>query len=280
MEKTKNKAIGLLAAGALIITSSTTHSALAEEQSQNSVKRTNQEAYESLDSSHLVKTQIMLSEVQGEFGWNQNVVTDNEILHKVLYQGARYLCDSQLLQSDSLVQSTKNSHTNDNGVASIEYIKISGEVEHAFSASVEEYVNKAPTKKVMGCTCSGNPADGRASANALVGGFRLAALVEDAQPQEGVNTITFTSSDGYEVSFPLSYVLQRYSIIVTSINDENAQEAIACSNQLWLGSTGARSFARDVVSIKLSTSETPPPVPTVEKTTNQPNVGVIQGEAS
>ena len=73
--------------------------------------------------------------------------------------------------------------------------------------------------KRQGCTCFGNPTDGRASANADVAGFRLSALIDEAAPVEGANTITFTSRDGYQVTLPLQYVMQRYSLIVTTVKD-------------------------------------------------------------
>jgi DMSO/TMAO reductase YedYZ molybdopterin-dependent catalytic subunit len=134
----------------------------------------------------------------------------------------------------------------------------------------------------MGCTCAGNPAGGRASANAEVSGFRLSALIDAAVPDEGVNTITFISRDGYRESLPLSYVKQRYSIIVTAINGESASDAVSCANQLWLGSTSARYFTQDIVAIELTKEQTPPPAPgsmerdiTAKELTNQPNVGVL-----
>ena len=97
-----------------------------------------------------------------------------------------------------------------------------------------------------------------------------------ASPIEGANTITFTSRDGYQVALPLQYVLQRYSLIVTTVNGEAAADAVGCANQLWLGGTSARSFARDVVSISI-TRETEPPAAPGSGTGAAPNVGIMEG---
>ena len=56
--------------------------------------------------------------------------------------------------------------------AAIDFIEVTGDVENAFTASVADFEQKAPMRKIMGCTCFGNPTDGRASANADVAGFR------------------------------------------------------------------------------------------------------------
>ena len=52
-------------------------------------------------------------------------------------------------------------------------------------------------------------------------------------------------------------------------------------NQLWLGSTAASYFARDIVSITLEERETPPPSPHSDEARaayqNLPNVGVLLG---
>ena len=156
---------------------------------------------------------------------------------------------------------------------------MTGDVSHAFTASVDDFVKKAPVQKVMGCTCSGNPADGRTSANAEVGGFQLAALINEADPLEGANTITFTSADGYEVALPLKYVTQRYCLVVTTVNGEDAAQAIGCANQLWLGSTAARAYARDVVAISITKEAEPPAAPGASPDANVPNVGVTKGAA-
>ena len=102
-----------------------------------------------------------------------------------------------------------------------------------------------------------------------------------AQPDENANTIVFTSADGYEVALPLSYVQMRYCPVVFDVNGAPLAESVGGTNQLWLGSTSANYFARDVVAITLEERETPPPSPTSDEAreayANLPNVGVLLG---
>lgn len=268
MKATGKKLAGLIAGGALAVSAApAAQLALADEQGA---------AVESGGSASLAQAahavvaeaaNETIEHVQGTFAWNQDVVTDNETLARTLYDGSAYLCGAQGAEATG---------AGDAGAASIDSIRVTGDVGHAFTASIDEFSQKAPMKKVMGCTCAGNPADGRASANAEVGGFRLAALIDEADPAEGANTITFTSADGYEVALPLSYVTQRYSLIVTTVNGDAADSAIGCSNQLWLGSTAARSFARDVVEIAITKEAEPPAAPGAPSNANTPNVGVTR----
>lgn len=215
-------------------------------------------------------TRQVVHHIQGAFLWNQEAATDNATLAKDLYQSPVHLCGAQG-QTDGALAEASAAQT-----SPIDFIEVTGDVENAFAASVDEFEQKAPMRKIMGCTCFGNPADGRASANADVAGFRLSALVEEASPIEEANTITFTSRDGYQVALPLQYVLQRYSLIVTTVNGEAAADAVGCANQLWLGGTSARSFARDVVAISI-TKEADPPAAPGSGAGAAPNVGIMEG---
>lgn len=210
-----------------------------------------------------------VSDIQGIFSWNQGVVASNATLARSLYGASAVLCSSQ----------SGDLETADGQAETIDQILVTGDVSNSFTAEVSEYEQKAPMRTTLGCTCMGNPADGRASANADVAGFRLIALIEDAQPADDANTITFVCSDGYEVSLPLRYVEQHYSIIVTQVNGENAADAVGCANQLWLGSTSARSYARNIVEIRITAEAEPPLAPGMSEDANQPNVGVLEGTA-
>lgn len=218
-----------------------------------------------------------VANIEGTFAWDQGVSAGNEVLARSLYGAARVLCGSL----DSVaVAGEAAGDASAQEVAAIEQIAVTGDVACAFSASVAEFEEKAPVRTIMGCTCAGNPADGRASANADVAGFQLSALIEQACPLEGANTITFVCADGYEVALPLSYVAQRYAIVVTAVNGQDCAEAVGCSNQLWLGTTAARSFARDVVEVRITCEDVAPAAPGAPTDANQPNVGVLAGAAS
>ena len=217
-----------------------------------------------------------VSNLEGTFAWNQDAVTGNEELRHVLYEGvSQYLCGvhGNVAEVAQGASSLNQAVTDGDRIVAL---RVEGDVRNSFAATIEECLDEAPIQTVLGCTCAGNPADGRASANAEVTGFTVAALLERAQPVEEANAITFTAQDGYAVTLPLSYVQQRHSVIVTEVGGAAIDEALGCQNQLWLGATSARSFVRDVVSIKVESLPQEPGVPTLQGL-NQPNVGVVEG---
>lgn len=276
MMNTGKKLAGLVAGGALVASAApAAQLALASEQPalDGGGAACAVQAGEDLGAAVSEQMRVSIENVQGTFAWNQGVTADNATLSQALYQGSKYLCGEQG------VEGTSDGDASSERVPSIRSIRVTGDVSHAFTASLDDFVKKAPVQKVMGCTCSGNSADGRASANAEVGGFQLAALISEADPLEGANTITFTSADGYEVALPLKYVTQRYCLVVTTVNGEDAAQAIGCANQLWLGSTAARAYARDVVAISITKEAEPPAAPGASPDANVPNVGVTKGAA-
>lgn len=219
-----------------------------------------------------------VSNIEGTFNWNQDAVVDNPTLRRVLYEGvSTYLCGVHGDVADAVAGAASLNRPVTEG-EKIVALKVSGDVGTSFVASIDECLEQAPIKTTLGCTCAGNPADGRASANAEVTGFSVKSLIERAKPSDGANTITFTAQDGYRVSLPLSYVMQRHSVIVTEVGGAAVDEALGCQNQLWLGATSARSFVRDIVSIEVTREDVVPEVPRAEGQ-NQPNVGVLSGGA-
>lgn len=133
----------------------------------------------------------------------------------------------------------------------------------------------------MGCTCAGNPADGTSVADALVKGIPATTLLAMAAPQEGANTVVFVSSDGYEIALPLSYLFSHYCPLVFAVNGSELASSVGGTNQLWLGSTPASYFARDVVEVRVETRDEAPASPTSDEAREQlgtlPNVGVLYG---
>ncbi len=150
-------------------------------------------------------------------------------------------------------------------------------------ATIGELAKTSSATSLMGCTCLGNPADGRATVNADVTGIDLRETLYALGIADGANTITFTCADGYRVSLPLTYVLQRRSLIVYAIDGQPLSASVGGTNQLWLGSTAARYFASDVVSIDVECrdeADVPAAPGTAEAGdayANRPNVGVLSG---
>ncbi len=209
------------------------------------------------------------SQVQGVFSYTQAEVTPVDTIARVMGDAPAYLCGAEAAGGI--------------GAADARQISVGGDVERPCIVSLDDVTGDEMVHAVLGCSCAGNPADGRASVNAEVAGITVRSLFERAGATEDVNTVVFSSADGYEVALPLNYVLQRYSLIVSSVNGEPVNNTMGGSNQLWLGSTSARYFARDIASVSFEARQTPPPAPGSKDAgdayANVPNVSLQASEA-
>lgn len=225
-----------------------------------------------LESVEVVGGQNSVREVpnvQGEFSFSQEQVTPVGEIAKNLGTVSRHLCGASLQEETDVAAEDWT-------------ISVVGEVEHPYEMTVAELQEDPAVQSVlMGCSCAANPVDGRASVNAEVTGVAVKTLIGKASVRESANTITFISSDGYEVALPLQYVTQRYCPIVFDVNGSPIAESVGGTNQLWLGSTSAKYFARNIVSIQLETRDVPPDAPGSEEAekeqANLPNVGIYFG---
>lgn len=214
---------------------------------------------------------VALDRVEGTFGFTQGEVSTNDWIHRNLAEGSRYVCGAHAAAASDPA-ATKDWP-----------ITVDGAVDCGYSATIGEIcASSAVQALVMGCACLGNPADGRSVANALVQGVSAQVLIAMANPREGANTVVFTSSDGYQVALPLSYIETHYCPVVFNVNGSALEESVGGTNQLWLGSTPASYFVRDVVAVTLEERAEIPTSPTSDEAraeygANLPNVGILLG---
>lgn len=214
---------------------------------------------------------VKTSQVTGTFAFTQGEVTPLDQIARSMGSANQYLCGAKAVTSDAGSLAEIGTWT----------ISVGGAVAHPYDATIEEMVDEESQTVVLGCSCAGNPADGIASVNAQVTGVPVTELLRHADPVEGANTIVFASADGYEIALPLNYVLQHYCPIVFDVNGSPIAESMGGVNQLWLGSTSARYFARDIVSITVEQRDEVPAAPgagdAADASANLPNVGVFFG---
>ena len=216
-----------------------------------------------------------LASVEGTFSFTQGQVTPTAQIARTLGGADKVLCgaSTEALSSNQQVVSD----------AADWQITVDGDgVQSSLTATIGDLAQTGTQSTVMGCSCAGNPADGRATANAAVTGVSVYQLLETAGGVTNeANAITFVSSDGYEVTLPLTYVLQRASMIVYQLNGEPLSASVGGTNQLWLGSTSARYFASDVVEVRVTCEDEVPAIPgspaSGDHASNVPNVGVPAG---
>lgn len=218
---------------------------------------------------------VALASVEGTFSFTQGQVTPTAQIARTLGGADKVLCgaSTEALPSNQQVVSD----------AADWQITVDGDgVQSSLTATIGDLAQTGTQSTVMGCSCAGNPADGRATANAAVTGVSVYQLLETAGGVTNeANAITFVSSDGYEVTLPLSYVLQRASMIVYQLNGEPLSASVGGTNQLWLGSTSARYFASDVVEVRVTCEDETPAIPgspaSGDHASSVPNVGVTAG---
>lgn len=213
----------------------------------------------------------MPASVVGSFAWTQAEVTPTADLARNVYGATDVLCGS----ADVAGQLAGGAQAST--ALEIASIAVTGDVENELVAGVDQLCDEAPVKVTMGCSCAGNPSNGRASGNAAIEGFELSALIAAAQPAENANAITFVCADGYEVTMPLRYTLQHYGVVATALNGESCAEAVGCANQLFVGGSSARAFARNIVEVRITAEDEVPVVPGAASDANLPNASVLAG---
>ena len=90
------------------------------------------------------------------------------------------------------------------------------------------------------------------------------------------NTVEFTAADGKVERFPLQYLFDHHAMVVNRIGGQDLSRSMGGANQLWIASSTAKLFVRDIVKIEFTEESVPPEVPSFEEEgmqfTNRPNV--------
>ena len=202
---------------------------------------------------------------QGTFAWDQATITPNEVIKQVFSTMSQTICGSNF---DFVAANPLDWK-----------IAVSGDVDNAYVATVDQLASEQSTKQTMTCTCGGNPADGKATVTAEVKGIPVKGLLDRAGLAEGVNTVTFVSSDGTEIAMPYAYVIGRHGVISYEVNGEDLSASVGGSNQLWLAGASANYFVRDIVAVYATAEDEVPAAPGEDmEYPNSPNAGVLGAE--
>ena len=208
-----------------------------------------------------------IANVQGEFAFNQDVVTPTDEVFNLFGTAVTGVCASPA--APSIVEGEAEDWT----------ISVDGDVEHSFSAKLRDLAEQSSKTQTMACACANNPAGGSLIANAQVTGIPMADIVEMAGLHEGVNTVSVISDDGYAQPMPLSYMLERDALLVYQINGEDIPAAQGNPVQLWMPSSVAKYFTRRVMEVRF-TSEAEEPALLTDSAkegeyVNRPNIGIV-----
>ena len=187
---------------------------------------------------------VRLANVEGAFAFNQEGTTPNDELFNVFGTALTSMCSKPAVE---LAES-------EGGVANF-YVNVGGNVKKSFTIDVRELAEDKSQETLMACSC----ATGAPFGQARVMGVPLSAVVEMADLEDGVNTITAYGADGFGQPLPLQYALEKNALLVYQVNGEELSSSAGSSLQLWMPETVARYFTRNIVDIEL-TQEAEEPV--------------------
>ena len=145
------------------------------------------------------------------------------------------------------------------GVANF-YVNVGGNIKKNFTIDVRDLAEDANQETMMACSC----ATGSPFGQAAVMGVPLSAVVEMADLEDGVNTITAYGADGFGQPLPLRYALGEERASGVPGERPGAGGGTGSSLQLWMPETVARYFTRDIVNIELTQEDAEPDVQQVD----------------
>ena len=150
-----------------------------------------------------------IANVQGAFEFNQKGTTPNDELFNVFGTAILSMCSKP---AQELVDAGE-------GQANF-FVNVSGDIQKTFSVDVSELDDEQGV--LMGCSCmTGSP-----FGQAYVVGVPLASVVEMADLEEGVNTVTAYGADGFGQPLPGAFYRVRLDIKgvqVPRFSDQTAQ---------------------------------------------------------
>jgi len=188
-----------------------------------------------------------IANVAGTFAFDQNVTTPGDEVFSIFGTAMTGLCAKPSFAVGGEM-AVKEDH----------YINVSGTMKHAYQVNLTE-MEEDKTTKLMSCSCATGPA----VVNAEVMGVPVSKILNLAELEDGTNTITFRSGDGYGLSMPLQYVLEKDALIAYQVGGQELPDGQ--KNQVWMPETVAKYFTRGVVNIELSIEDEAPVVAGAEE---------------
>ena len=188
-----------------------------------------------------MKTYDKVANVQGDFSFTQDRFTPPDEVFSLFETAATAACAKP---GFAFSQETDE----------VYYINVKGCLKKSLTLTLSEI--KARSAKEMTVTCS--CATSASVANARITGVPVSEILEAAGLEEQANTITFRAADGYGLSMPLEYVLDKEAMIVYKIGGEELTAERGGQAQMWIPDTVAKYFTRQIVEIDVTAVEKAP----------------------
>lgn len=184
-----------------------------------------------------------IQNVQGKFRFNQDQLTPADDIFNLFGTVATAACAKPGFAMDQVAQEDY-------------YLNVKGTIRKTDSLTLDQVKSKTGKLQTLKCSCAG----GQALAQTQVTGVPVSSILEMADLEDGTNTITFKSADGYGIPMPLQYVLDKEAMLVYKIGDTELNAENGGFLQVWMPDTVAKYFTRQVTEIELGKSEQLPEV--------------------
>ena len=211
------------AAGAAMLVSGAAQTAVAETGYDVAVK----------DASAVAFNKV--ANVEGAFAFDQDVVTPADEVFSIFGTVVTGMC----AKPDFAIGTEKTDY----------YVNVGGKIAKAYTVDLKQ---KKAESRILLCSC----ATGAATANAQITGVRLSDVLQLAEMDKDVNTVTVRTADGYGLKLPLQYALDKEAMIVYQVGGRD----IPSGTPFWVPETDAKYFTRDVVDIELTAEAEAPEV--------------------
>ena len=228
MKKSMKRIVSGLATSSMLLTGAAAQAETAEIDVEISVAQA--------ESREYVKT----ANVEGKFSFDQDMYSPNDELFNIFGTAVTGMCAKPVFALEA----------DEEGDAKY-FVNVGGKVKHMRTVDLRDLKDTAKTKMML-CSCGMS----MVSAVGQVKGIPLSSIVEIAELEENVNTVTIRGEDGYGMAIPLSYALNKEALIVYEANGK----AIPSGTQLWIPDTIAKYFTRKVVDIEFAAEENVPEV--------------------
>lgn len=176
-----------------------------------------------------------IANVQGKFSFDQVTLSPSDEVFSLFGTAATGICAKPAFAMEETDAAEKY------------FINVSGMLKKAYTTTLAELKSKGGESKTMVCSCSMGPA----MAQAAVTGAPVSEMLQLAGIAEEANTIAFRSKDGYTSVLPLKYALDNEAMLVWQVAGKENPAGL----QVWMPSTAAKYFTRQVTDIEVYHSD-------------------------
>ena len=180
-----------------------------------------------------------VANVAGEFSFDQHTVTPADEIFNLFGTVSTAMCARPGFAFDKADSETR-------------FINFGGSVLKDRTISLDELKEKGSETRLLKCSC----ATGAAVANAEITGVPLSRILQLVDVEDGTNTVTFTGTDGYSVSVPLTYALEKNALLVYQVEGT----PVPTGTQVWMPQSVARYFTRSLANVEFSIEENLPEI--------------------